>query len=266
VRLGTDGWFRFVVMTLVAAGATSALRGDTIIATFDAAGVQAATGAALCGTATACWVGEETFTSWNGSVPLTTTYSTSLDSVGGLTGGISGTYTGGLTRSNDYEWGGAGGAGYYPTVTSSTYTINLTVSGTIPGVNYFGLWVSAIDADNELQFYNGNTLLYTFTASYFINGGLGACPSGSNAFCGNPSNGEDTNEQFAFMNFYDVGGYFTKIVVTEADSSGFETDNHTVGYIRNFVPIGTVFTPEPGSFALLTLGALILMGLRRRAG
>lgn len=264
MRSGTDGWFRFVVTTLIATGATGALRGDTIVATYDAAGVQAATGSALCGKSTACWIGEETFNSWNGTVPLTSTYSTSLDNVGGLTGGISGTYTGGLTSSNNYEWGGAGGAGYYPTVSGSSYTINLTASGTIPGANYFGLWVSAIDADNELQFYNGTTLLYTFTASYFINYGLGACPSSSNAFCGNPNNGEDTNEQFAFMNFYDVTGYFTKIVVTEADTSGFETDNQTVGYIRNAVPVGTAFAPEPGSFAPLALGALILMGLRRR--
>jgi len=38
---------------------------------------------------------------------------------------------------------------------------------TIPGVNYFGLWFSALDAGNELQFYENNTLLLTFTPVMF---------------------------------------------------------------------------------------------------
>jgi hypothetical protein len=128
------------------------------------------------------------------------------------------------------------------------------------------MWLSALDADNELQFYDGTTLLYTFTAAQLI-AKMGACPNGSNLFCGNPNNGEDTNEQFAFLNFYDEGGTFTKIVFTEPDASGLESDNHTVGYISSIVPVGTTFySPEPGSFVLMSLGALSLIGLWRRSG
>lgn len=259
-------------MALLYAAAAATLHADTIVATFDAAGVQSATDSALCGTSTHCWIGEETFNAWNGTVPFTTTYSTSTppDDVGGVTGGISGTYTGtGLTESNNYMYGGAGGTGYYPTVTGSSYTLTLTstlkVGGQTEGVNYFGMWLSALDADNELQFYDGTTLVYTFTAEQLI-ATMGACPSSTNAFCGNPNNQEDASEQFAFVNFYDESGFFTKIVFSEADASGFESDNHTVGYLSSLVPIGTTFyTPEPDSLALLSLGTLALIWLRRRS-
>jgi hypothetical protein len=265
LKIAASGWYKSALIALISAGAAATLHADAIVATYDAADVQAATGSTLCGSAAQCQIGEETFNSWNGNVPFTTNYSTSLANVGGLTGNFTGTYTGSLTRSNNYEWGGAGGTGYYPTVTDASYTVTLTVSGTIPGINYFGMWMSALDAGNELQIYDGNTLVYTFTAAQII-ATMGACPSSTNPYCGNPNNGEDTNEQFAFLNIYDETGYFTKIVFTETTSGGFESDNHTVGYISTITPIGTVYyTPEPRSLMLLSLGILALTGLGRRS-
>ncbi|MGO9012072.1 MAG: PEP-CTERM sorting domain-containing protein [Bryobacteraceae bacterium] len=265
--LGANGWSRSALVALLYAAAAATLHADTFVVTYDAAGVQAATGAALCGTSTECWIGEETFTS---ALPGgTSSYSTLLDDVGGVTGGVSGVYAG-YTRTAANEYGGAGGTGYFADVTDSSYTVTLTstlnASGTNLGVNYFGLWISALDADNVLQFYNGNTLVLTWTPAQII-AGLGTCPNSSNLFCGNPNAnflGQDNGEQFVFLNFYDVTGTFTKIVFNEADSSGFESDNHTVGYISSIVPVGTVFTPEPDSLALLSLGTLTLIGLRRR--
>jgi hypothetical protein len=268
-RFDATRWARFVLLALICAGAAVTLHADTIVVSYDAATVQAATGSALCGTATDCWIGEETFT--NALPNNTSTYSTSLADVGGMTGGVSGVYGASFTRTAADEYGGAGGTGYFADVTDSSYTLTLTstltASGTTEGVNYFGLWVSALDADNVLQFYNGNTLVFTFTPEQIING-IGACPNSSNPFCGNPTTpfkGQDAGEQFVFLNFYDVTGSFTKIVFSEADTSGFETDNHTVGYISSIVPVGTVFTPEPGSFVLLSFGTLALIGLRRRS-
>jgi hypothetical protein len=95
---------------------------------------------------------------------------------------------------------------------------------------------------------------------------VGACPG--SAFCGNPNNGKDTGEQFAFLNFFYEGGYFDKVVFTETSSAGFESDNHTVAYLNPPVPSGTVIgddAPEPGSIALVTLGAAGLIWLKRRA-
>jgi len=79
---------------------------------------------------------------------------------------------------------------------------------------------------------------------------------------------KDSGEQFAFLNFSYEGGYFDKIVFTETSSAGFESDNHTVAYLNPPVPSGTVIgddAPEPGSMALVTLGAAGLIWLKRRA-
>jgi len=266
--LGANGWSRSALVALVYAAAVATLHADTIVVTYDAATVQTASGTPLCGTSTECWIGEETFTS---ALPGgTSSYSTSLGNVGPVSGGVSGVYAG-YTRTVADQYGGAGGTGDYADVTGGSYTITLTstltAAGKTVGVNYFGLWISALDADNVLQFYNGNTLVFTWTPAQTI-AGLGACPNSSNLFCGNPTtnfHGQDNGEQFVFLNFYDVSATFTKIVFNEPDSSGFESDNHTVGYISSIVPVGTVFTPEPGSFALLSLGTLALIGLRRRS-
>lgn len=260
---GTKGWVRLAVLALIGAGTVSMSYGDTIVATYAPAKTQTPNTTTLCGSDSVCWIGEQTFPT--SSVPAAGNFPT-LVSTGAATAKISGTYSGGLTISNNYEWGGAGGSGYYPTVTNSSYTLTLSTSGGLPGVNYFGLWFSALDSANELQFYENNTLLYTFTPALFVSL-VGACPSASNAFCGNPNNGEDANEQFAFLNFYDETGYFNKIVFTESDSAGFESDNDTVGYMDPVVPMGTPIAPapEPGSFVLLSIGILALIGLMRRS-
>jgi hypothetical protein len=186
-------------------------------------------------------------------------------------GSISGTYTVPPLIYQADQYGGAGGSGYYPEVFAGTngtgsYTLTLSVSGNIPGVNYFGLWFSALDAGNELQFYNGSNLVYTFGPAQFITL-VGSCAGGDNLFCGNPNNrSEDSGEQFAFLNFFDMTGYFNEVVFSESGGGGFESDNHTVAYQDPPSPYGPVIgaTPEPGTFALLSTGLLALMNLKRR--
>jgi hypothetical protein len=253
------------LVTLICAGAAT-LQAASMTVTYQPAGSQTPDAAALCGPTTACYVGMETFNSWSGSKPFATDFP-SVETLGITTGGIQGDYTGSLTRSSNYTYGGAGGSGYYPTVSDASYTLTLTASGDVPGVNYFGLWFSALDAGNQLQFYEDSTLLYTFTPAMFQTL-VGACPG--SAFCGNPNNGDDPGEQFAFLNFFYEGGYFDKIVFTETTSAGFESDNHTVAYLDPPVPSGTVIeddppAPEPGSIALVTLGAAVLVWRKRRS-
>jgi hypothetical protein len=263
MRLFGKSSVNFVLMALIGAGSASTLYGDTMLATYAPAKTQTPNTTTLCGSDPVCWIGEQTFSTASvpgpGNFPM-------LVSTGAAGAKIAGSYSGGITISNNYEWGGAGGTGYYPTVTKSSYTLTLTTSGGLPGVNYFGLWFSALDGGNELQFYENSTLLYTFTPTLFASL-VGACPNASNAFCGNPNNGEDANEQFAFLNFYDETGYFNKIVFTETTTAGFESDNHTVGYMDPVVPTGTpiVPTPEPGSIVLLSIGMLALIGLMRHS-
>jgi len=256
---------------LLAASAT-ALYADTIIATYAPAGTQAPNARVLCGSDTKCWIGEQSFTA--DSVPAAGVFPT-LTSVGGLTGSITGAYSGsGITMYAADQYGGAGGTGYYPELFSTnsgtyTLTLGLTSGSTIPGVNYFGLWFSALDAGNELQFYENNTLLLTFTPVMFQSL-VGACPNSSNAFCGNPNSSfldKDSGEQFAFLNFFDENGYFNKIVFTETGGGGFESDNQTVAYMNPVTPTGTIISgaPEPGSFVLLFSGLLVLLAFMRRS-
>ncbi len=167
--------------------------------------------------------------------------------------GYSGTYTGGVQWSGADQYGGAGGTGTYAeTFTGYTLTIN-------PSVNYFGLWFSALDAGNQLSFYRGSSLIYSFTPTDFLNL-VGSCPG--TGFCGNPNTnfkGANNTQQYAYLNFYDPANTFDRIVFSQTGGGGFESDNHGVA-VLNSAPGGTLIgSPEPASFgtALLAAGLLV---------
>jgi hypothetical protein len=177
-----------------------------------------------------------------------------------ITGTYSGTYR--IVSSNKY--GGAGGDGSFIT-TRSSYTLTLSSQ-----VNYFGMWFSALDAGNQLSFYNNDNLVFSFSPSDYA-ALVGACPTmvAQPNFCGNP-NGSfsnlNANEQYAYLNFYDTDGSFNKIVFTENPQvGGFESDNHAVAQIHT-QPGGTPLSPvpEPSSFVLGLSGLSGLVGLRHR--
>lgn len=254
---------------LLCGGMAATLRADTFSVTYDAAGVEAATAGTICASASVCLLDEETFDeAW--SQPTFNATWTTLEALNATGDSFTGVYAGGtsLTRDAAGQYGGAGGTGDYAEVSAGSYSLTLTPSGSGVGVNYFGLWVSALDADNTVQIYNTNgTLLYTLTSTSLI-AALGACTASK--YCGNPSGafaGQDNNEQFVFLNFYDLNGSFGKVVFSEADTSGLETDNQTVGYISTIKQTGTTLytnTPEPGAFALFSIGTMAMVALRRR--
>ncbi len=230
---------------------------------YEAAGTQSigpVSEAQLCGSSATCVIGTETFDG------LSTQTLQGDVSTFGDNGLITGTFSGNGTISPADQYGGAGGIGNYLSVGyNQAETVTLS-----QGVDFFGLWFSALDATNSLSFYQaGNpTPVYTFGAAEF-QALVGNCPG--TAFCGNPNAtylNANSGQQYAFLEFVSTGGFFDSVVLTEGNTGNFEADNETVGYISDPNPVGTaISTPEPSSLGLVILGAGMLLlgrlGIRR---
>jgi hypothetical protein len=207
----------------------------------------------LCGSSATCDVGTENFNS------LTT--QTLLGAVAAFGSGITGTYAGDGTILPADQFGGARATGNYLAVAddqAESLTLNTPV-------NFFGLWFSALDATNTLQFYQtGNPdPIFTFGADQF-QALVGACPN--DPYCGNPNPAflnANIGQQYAYLEFVDTGGTFNSVVISEANSGNFEADNEAVGFVSDPHAAGTSInaTPEPGSLTLAIAGAgLIFLG------
>ncbi len=256
-----------VVVALAPAAASATL----IQATYGNAHVQTADSTGLCAGTTVCVLGTENFDSVT-TAQLTSTagYTTGFGLTGAQT--ISGTMvadatakaTGNLISQPANAYGGAGGIGNYPELFTGSETLSLSSNG-VPGVNYFGLWISALDKNNSLQFYSGSTLLFSFTPSTMLTA-INA-RSNASAYYGNPNNlTQDTTEPFAFVNFFGIGGTFDKLLISNCCGTGFESDNYTVGYRNPATVVGNIFgVAEPGGLSLLASGLAMFAFVRRRA-
>lgn len=181
-------------------------------------------------------------------------------------------------------YGGANNSNYTFANDSTQTTLNLST-----GVSYFGMWWSAGDSGNVLDFYSGATKIFTFTSS--IMNGL------SSSYNGNPNTGSNRGgnsaEKYAFINFFvQSGAQIDKIV---ARGSNFESDNWTLrdpAYgtlagdeatlpgtavaqynvndtgtqttVTDVAQINTGSVPEPSSGALLLVGLAAWWKIRKR--
>jgi len=184
------------------------------------------------------------------------------------------------------QYGGAGNTNYVVTgLGTNTQTIlNLTNSSA-----YFGLWWSAGDPKNVLDFYSGangtGTLLAEFTTDNLMDK-LTPKTVYPNGYYGNPNAGpnyqKDSGEPFAFINFFGVSGTdWSSIVVRNNGTSGFEADNYTSRVVAynsatdgampgiileeidgtQVTPAdGMALAPEPSTWAAMTAMILFTFG------
>jgi hypothetical protein len=190
-------------------------------------------------------------------VQATTTPDTITETFNSLTPGALGsfvspigTYSPGAEIVAPNAFGGADQTNYIAVgAESGTTSYTLTFNGL---QSYFGLYWSAADANNVLEFFDGSTMVGEFSTATAL-GPL------SSAYLGNPNNGDDSGEKFAFLNFNSTSSStdFTSVeFINDSFGTGFESDNQTI-----LAP-----TPEPSGYAFVLVGiAIVGLLIRRRA-
>jgi len=123
------------------------------------------------------------------------------------------------------QYGGANNTNY--SVQGVGSSVSTTILNLSSASSYFGLWWSAGDASNVLDFYSGangtGNLIAEFTTANLLKV-LGK------AYDGNPNTGtnagKDASEPFAFLNFFaTTDNAWASVVFRNSSSSGFEADN-----------------------------------------
>ena len=146
------------------------------------------------------------------------------------------------------QYGGAGGVGRYFSVGDPSTQPPMPASATMTFVSpktYLGLWLSAIDDGNKIEFFSGVTSVGLFD-------GNGLAASLSSTYSGVNGN---LGEKAAYLNF--TGITFDKLVISSRQGSGFEADNFSFGS----APGNAV--PEPTTMTLGLIGTLMAGGIAR---
>lgn len=187
------------------------------------------------------------------------------------------------TQASD-QYGGASGTQYAAfgaqSGTSGAITLNLSNP-----VEYFGLWWSAIDANNGISLYNGNDFLLRFTGADLISL-FAASPTltaqngstySTSSYLGKPGTRprRNTGEYYAYTMFRISGLTFTRVVFDNSNTTatGFEMDNLEIRTGNFAIPNSTVLlrtydvqpVPEPSVWIPAGAGLLWLAWRRRRA-
>ena len=180
------------------------------------------------------------------------------------------------------QYGGANNSNYAFSSDSTQTTLVLSTK-----VSYFGMWWSAGDSGNILDFFSGTTKIFTFTSS--VLDGL------STSYNGNPNSafrGQNSSQKYAYINFFVQSGEQIDKVI--ARGSNFESDNWTLrdpAYglvvgdgatlpgtavaqynvndagsqttVTDVSQINNTSVPEPSSLSLIALGLGSFLALRR---
>jgi hypothetical protein len=163
-----------------------------------------------------------------------------------------GTFSAGGTVYATDQYGGANGSQFMRPVPAP---IMLTMPAP---QNYFGVWWSAGDPLNFLEFFDGATSLGVYNVGSII-------PFLSPAYYGNPNAplGRNTAEPYAYLNFTTTGT--EHITSVKFSGANFEFDNVSITE-RKITPPGTVpGVPDGGStLGLLAAGIAAVAALKRK--
>jgi hypothetical protein len=102
--------------------------------------------------------------------------------------------------------------------------------------NYIGFYAGSLDDFNLIQFFNGSTLVSSYTGTALA------------ALAGVPANGDQSIGRY--FNVFESGNSFTTVLLTSG-ANAFELDNFAIGVAgpSNEVPV-------PGTLALFGLGLI----------
>lgn len=230
---------------------------DNIYITYLAPKQELPTAPQLTGGTTASVTSTETFDAR--PVGTGTAFSTSIGG-GAITASFSGTFN--IAAADQY--GGAGKTGRYLATASTTgLSIKFTNTTAVRGVNYLGLDISALDDGNVIELLRQGSVLASFSSATLKK--KLKCPDTTNLYCSNPTSGENAGEAYAYVNFFDLDGYFDEIKLKQTCCGSFETDNLTAGFREANATFGEpVNVPEPASAAVLAAGLAGLLLARRR--
>ena len=124
-------------------------------------------------------------------------------------------------------YGGAHGSQYAVEGLSGNSAVAKTTLSLNQSSGYFGMWWSAGDAANKLDFYSGNSLVASFTTKTLTDN-LPSAYNGNPFISASAPGGNDSSEKFGFINFIgDANTSWDSIVFSNNGSSGFEGDNYT---------------------------------------
>jgi hypothetical protein len=160
------------------------------------------------------------------------------------------TFGGATTEEAVPTRGGVGTS--YATVTGMTMTLTLDEPQT-----YFGLWWSAGNGSNYLNFYSDDQLVGSFSCdtiiaalnSQTLSSGGGTQYTVQDYF-GNPRDGSNGGEPYAYLHvFASSGKTFNKVVFS---GDGFEFDNVTVAKGKNDTGVNLVHIDGPDPEPTLT--------------
>jgi hypothetical protein len=134
---------------------------------------------------------------------------------------------------------------------------------------YFGLWWSAGDTNNKLEFLDANNNVVGTFLSSDITAAILRLPTPNQAsYRGNPTQGSTTNtgEYYAYLNFFATDNTaFRKVVFTNTRSTGFESDNHAVASSYNNIRGQNVAVPEPLTILGAATAAAFGVSFKRRS-